>query len=85
MMAAVYVAGLAAVAVAVHVLLRRTGRQSHPSDWAWTIAAGVLWPLLLVGAIQAAAIWLAVNWIRRRRARVVVDTAEIAQDTLLVN
>jgi hypothetical protein len=84
MLAAGYVIGAVVVAAVVHALLRRDGRQRRSSDWAWTVASGVLWPLLVVGAIQAGVIALVVKQLRRRQSRVVTPPA-LAEDVLLVS
>jgi hypothetical protein len=84
MLAAGYVVGLAAVAATVHYLLRRDGRERRPSDWVWTIASGVLWPVLLVGAIEAALIVFATRQLRRRPSGVLTEKAERFEDVLLV-
>lgn len=83
MIAAGYVVGVAVVAIAVVLLLGRDGRQRRASDWLWTVAFSVLWPLLLVGVVQAAVIWMAIKRLRRR-SRGPAPIAELAEDALLV-
>jgi hypothetical protein len=83
MLAAGYLVVLAAVAAIVHGLLRHDGRQPQPSDWVWAIASGLLWPLLVVGAIQAAVIWFAVERLRRRRSSTGAESAMIGEDILV--
>jgi hypothetical protein len=49
----------------------------------WAIASGLLWPLLVVGAIQAAVIWFAVERLRRRRSSTGAESAMIGEDILV--
>jgi hypothetical protein len=64
--AALYVVGGAIVAFGVWIFGFGTGQQNRRLNCAlWVVAAGVLWPLLLLGVIEAVVI-VGVFWCARR-------------------
>jgi hypothetical protein len=64
--AALYVVGGAFVAFGVWIFGFGTGQQNGRLNYAlWVVAAGVLWPVLLLGVIEAVVI-VGVMWCVRR-------------------
>jgi nitrate reductase NapE component len=69
-LAAFYAAGVVVATVGGWVAARKLGDQDQPAErlLLWSVIAGVLWPVLLVGIVQMIGVWMLAKAVARPRS-----------------
>jgi hypothetical protein len=70
-LAAVYVAGVVVATVSGWVVALRLGDQDQPAAHLvlWSVVAGVLWPVTVVGIVELVGVWMFAKALARGQAR----------------